>query len=62
MPGWLQAIATVNPLSDEADLLRALMVPDVPSAFGAAVDVAVLTSAAVGLVVVGSRVYPRVAR
>jgi ABC-2 type transport system permease protein len=36
MPGWLHVIARVNPLSEEVDALRALMISGGSSAFWAA--------------------------
>jgi len=60
MPGWLQALARVNPLSCQADALRALMLPTGHSGFGFGTDFAVLAAVLVGLVAVAARLYPRV--
>jgi ABC-2 type transport system permease protein len=60
MPPWLHAIARVNPLSYEVDALRALMIVGGTSAFGLPMDFAVLVGTTAFLVLVASRVYPRV--
>ncbi|HZC76653.1 MAG TPA: ABC transporter permease, partial [Ktedonobacterales bacterium] len=41
MPGWLQVVARVNPLSYQVDALRLLMVTGSGSMDGLAIDVAV---------------------
>jgi ABC-2 type transport system permease protein len=61
MPTWLQVIAHCNPLTYEVDALRALMLVEGVTHYGLAVDFAVLVAATVGLVSLGSRLYPRVA-
>lgn len=60
MPGWLQAFARVNPLSYQADALRALMLSGGHSVFGLGTDFAVLVAVFVGIVIVAARIYPRV--
>ncbi len=60
MPGWLQVIARLNPLSYQVDLLRALMLGQA-SGTGVAVDFAVLLAATIILILVGARLYPRAA-
>jgi len=59
MPGWLQAISKVNPLSYEVDALRGLLI-GVPTNLG--LDVSVLVAAAVAGVVVASALLPRLAK
>jgi ABC-2 type transport system permease protein len=59
MPGWLQAISKVNPLSYEVDALRGLLT-GVPA--NRALDVAVLVAAAVAGVIVSSALLPRLAK
>jgi len=59
MPGWLQAISRVNPLSYEVDALRWLLI-GVPSNIW--LDVAVLIAAATAGVIVSSALLPRLAR
>jgi ABC-2 type transport system permease protein len=62
MPGWLQAVAHVNPLTYEVDALRALMLADGTSAYGLGVDFGVLLVATASLVILGGRLYPNVVR
>ena len=59
MPGWLQAISKVNPLSYEVDALRGLLI-EVPTNLG--LDVSVLLGSAVAGVVVASALLPRLAK
>jgi len=61
MPGWLQIVARANPLSYEVDALRGLMLKGGASSFGLAVDFGVLLLTAVVLIVIGARMYPKVA-
>jgi len=60
MPGWLQAFARVNPLSYQADAIRALMLPAGHSAFGLPADFAVLAGFLVMLTTVAACLYPHV--
>ena len=61
MPFWLQIIARCNPLSYVVDALRALMLVNGISAFGLGIDFAVLIVVTAALVMIGARLYPRVA-
>lgn len=61
MPAWLQVIARCNPLSYEVDALRALMLANGISLFGLGTDFLVLFVATAILVIIGARLYPRVA-
>jgi ABC-2 type transport system permease protein len=61
MPGWLQAISRVNPLTYEVDALRALMLSGGTSAFGIGVDLLVLFLVTAALIWLASALYPRVA-
>jgi ABC-2 type transport system permease protein len=61
MPVWLQAIAHVNPLTYEVDALRALMLSGGVSAFGLMADFTILLAALTVMIIIGSRLYPRVA-
>lgn len=61
MPPWLQVISRLNPLSYQVDAIRALMLAGGTSAYGLAVDYAVLVAVAAALVALGGRIYPRVA-
>jgi len=60
MPTWLKVLARVNPLSYEVDVLRALMIGQ-PSSTGLVLDFAVLIAVGVVLVLIGAKLYPRVA-
>jgi ABC-2 type transport system permease protein len=59
MPGWLQVVATLNPLTYMVDALRALMVVGGTSSHGIAIDIGVLAVVLVVLVMIGGRLYPR---
>ncbi|GIV81578.1 MAG: transport permease protein [Anaerolineae bacterium] len=60
MPDWLKVLARINPLSYEVDMLRALMIGQ-SSATGLLVDFGVLVLVSGGLVLIGAKMYPRVA-
>lgn len=60
MPGWLQVISRVNPLSYQVDALRALMLASGVSGFGLGVDFLVLGAILAALVAVGARLYPTI--
>lgn len=60
MPGWLQVISRVNPLSYQVDALRALMLAGGASAFGLGTDFLVLLGILAALVLVGARLYPTI--
>lgn len=57
MPGWLQAVAKVNPLTYLVELLRQLLVGVGPNRM--LVDVAVLVAGIVVTVAIASRSFPR---
>lgn len=59
MPGWLRALARVNPLTYEVDGLRALMIRDVSSVFGITTDFAVLAVVFTVLTGIAARLYGR---
>jgi len=59
MPGWLRAIASVNPLTYEVDALSALMVRGGASSIGLGVDFVVLLAFVAMLVAITTRLYPR---
>ncbi len=61
MPGWLQAISRVNPLTYEVDALRALMLEGAVSAYGIGWDIVILLFVVAGLTWIASLLYPRVA-
>ena len=60
MPGWLQVIAQVNPLTYAVDALRGLMIVGGTSNYGMGLDLLVLFAGMVALVIIGARLYPRV--
>jgi len=59
MPGWLQRISSLNPLTYEVDGLRAVMLQSGQSAFGLLHDVAALLAASAIVIVIAARMYPR---
>ncbi|MGZ3276363.1 MAG: ABC transporter permease, partial [Caulobacteraceae bacterium] len=59
MPAWLRAISRANPLSYEVDGLRALMLRGGHSQFGLPLDFVVLGVVVSSLIVVATRMYPR---
>lgn len=61
MPGWLQAVARVNPLTYLVDALRSLMLRGNLDGARIGVDIAVLALVMVAMVWLGARMYPRVA-
>jgi ABC-2 type transport system permease protein len=60
MPGWLQVVAHINPLTYVVDGLRTLMVTRTSGSTGLGVDLGVLLAITVVLVIVGARLYPRI--
>jgi ABC-2 type transport system permease protein len=58
MPGWLRAVARVNPLTYLVDALRACMVHDGQSAFGLGLDFGIQLALFLVLVTVAARLYP----
>lgn len=61
MPGWLKVISHLNPLTYEVDALRALMLTGGTSVFGLGLDMGILLMVAALLVIIGGRMYPRIA-
>jgi ABC-2 type transport system permease protein len=62
MPGWLKALALINPLTYEVDGLRALMPQGGSSSYGLGFDFAVLALVSAALIVLASWLYPRAAQ
>ena len=60
MPGWLQVISRINPLTYEVDALRALMLADGASVYGVGLDFLVLILATTVLIYIASKAYPNV--
>ena len=61
MPGWLQVISRVNPLTYEVDALRALMLAGGSSSTGIGLDFGVLLIATALFTFIGARLYPTIA-
>jgi ABC-2 type transport system permease protein len=62
MPHWLQVFARVNPLSYEVDGLRIFML-DIPSSMhGLGIDILVLSMTFIVMMLIGARLYPRLAQ
>ena len=59
MPGWLKAVSSLNPLTYEVDGLRTLMLYGGQSTYGLGHDFAALIFAVALLVMVATRMYPR---
>lgn len=62
MPTWLQAISGGNPLTYLVDALRTLMLPGYSAEFPMWIDFGVPLLMMVVLVLIGARLYPRLAR
>jgi ABC-2 type transport system permease protein len=62
MPPWLRYFALGNPLTYLVDALRILMLPNGTGLFPLGVDVGVLFGVTVGLTLIESRLYPRMAQ
>jgi len=60
MPGWLQVIARLNPLTYSVDALRGLMITGGFSVYGIGLDILILFGVMVILVLIGSNLYPKV--
>lgn len=61
MPLWLQVTAHLNPLSYEVDGLRTLMIEGGQSVFSISADFVVLGAIVTVLIMIGARMYPRIA-
>jgi ABC-2 type transport system permease protein len=61
MPTWLKVVSHINPLTYEVDALRSLMLAGIKSDFGLPLDFLVLVISALVLVLVGARLYQRMA-
>ncbi len=59
MPPWLRATVRLNPLSYQVDALRCLMLSAGKSEFGLASDFAALAFGLVVMIVIATRMYPR---
>jgi ABC-2 type transport system permease protein len=61
MPGWLKIASHLNPLTYVVDALRTCMLAGSTSVFGLSLDYAVILVATTILVLVGAKLYPRLA-
>jgi ABC-2 type transport system permease protein len=61
MPGWLKTISHLNPLTYVVDALRTFMLPGAVSSYGTGTNYAIMLGAATLLVIIGARIYPRLA-
>jgi ABC-2 type transport system permease protein len=61
MPGWLKTISHLNPLTYVVDALRTFMLAGSTSTFGLSHDYAVILLTTTLLVLIGARLYPRLA-
>lgn len=60
MPRWLQIISLLNPLSYQVDALRSFMITNEATSFGLFVDFAVGLFAFSILVIIATRIYPKI--
>jgi len=61
MPGWLKMISHLNPLTYVVDALRTCMLACSTSVFGLGLDYGVILLPTTVLVLIGARLYPRLA-
>ena len=61
MPAWLRTVSHLNPLTYVVDALRTSMLAGYTSVFGLGLDYSVLVLSTVVLVLLGARLYPRLA-
>jgi ABC-2 type transport system permease protein len=60
MPRWLQVVSHGNPLTYQVDALRALMLAGGSSSYGVGIDFLILTAACTALVIIASKLYPKI--
>ncbi len=60
MPAWLRTLSTINPLTYQVDLLRALMVHGGQTVFGLTYDFGIQFFILALLIVVATKLYPRI--
>lgn len=61
MPGWLQVVSRINPLTYQVDALRSTMLANGSSTYGVGVDALILLGIVIVLTIICARLYPRVA-
>jgi ABC-2 type transport system permease protein len=62
MPGWLQAVARLNPLTYLVDACRSLMLPGLPGSQGLPLDFAVMGLVLAVMVAAATKMYPNLIR
>ena len=60
MPGWLQVIAHINPLTYVVDGVRSTMLVGNTSIFGLGTDIGILFVIVIVLATICARLYPRI--
>jgi ABC-2 type transport system permease protein len=61
MPGWLQTISHLNPLTYVVDALRTSMLAGITPTLGLGLDYTVILLTTAVMVLIGARLYPRLA-
>ncbi|HTX79684.1 MAG TPA: ABC transporter permease [Longilinea sp.] len=61
MPGWLQVVSTINPLTYMVDALRSTMIVGGTSTTGLGLDLVVLLFSTALLIAIGAKLYPSIA-
>lgn len=62
MPGWLQVVSRLNPLTYMVDALRQLMLVEPAGRYSLGLSLGVLVAIAAGLIAFCGRLYPRLVR
>ncbi len=62
MPAWLKLVARINPLTYQVDALRTLMIRGGQSSMGISLDLGVELLVLIGLIMLGSWMYPKAIR
>jgi ABC-2 type transport system permease protein len=62
MPGWLQAVARLNPLTYLVDALRGTMIAGGAAVHGLSLDFGVMLAVFVVFTAIAARLYPALAR
>jgi ABC-2 type transport system permease protein len=60
MPKWLQVVSLINPLTYQVDALRNFMITSHATTFGLTMDFAVGIFALIILVMIATRIYPKI--
>jgi ABC-2 type transport system permease protein len=60
MPTWLQTVSLMNPLSYQVDALRSFMITNEATSFGLLLDFGVGIAAFVILVMIATKLYPKI--